>query len=404
METGLTYLGFVAISDPPREGVKESVQEARGAGIRSIMITGDNAETAKSIARQVGILGKADLAIEGDEIESLSDDEFLRASVFARASPEHKMAIIDHYKKNNCVVAMTGDGVNDALAISMADVGIAMGIAGTDVTKQAADMIVTDDSFNSIITGVREGRGLFERIRAIIFFYIAVNLAEALIYFGSSFIPEFNLLNTWQQIYIIVTVHSLPPFALIVDRLSKDVMRGRPRDKEGIIAKRLLIGLILFSTTLALVFYTVYFGTLYGYIPIFDENKMGHIPYFDRRNALDPRLWPLVKARTMLHTIAIVAECTLVISLRQLNKSIFKILKEDNYPIAWMFILIVPLAHGILMYVPEVQSLLVLLAGINLEVIRLAPLDWIIALALGLFPIALFELYKVSMRKRNLYF
>ena len=399
-EDQLTYLGFVAITDPPREGVRQSILEAKGAGIKSVMITGDSAMTAKSIAQQVGIAREGDLAVEGQEIQSLADEEFSRTSVFARVSPEQKMIIADRYKKQNRVVAMTGDGVNDVLAISVADVGISMGITGTDVAKQSADMIIADDSFNSIITGISEGRGIFQKIQSIIFFYIAVNFAEALIYFGSSFIPGLFLLNTWQQIYIFMMAHSIPPFALIIDRISKDVMKERPRDTEGI-TKQQKVAFLLFSISLALMFYVVYFGTLNGIVPFFDENKIGYIPNFSPDGFLNPANWAQAKARTMLHTVAFIAECASIMSLRRMNKPIHRILKEDNYWIVWVLILLVPLAHLILMYIPEIQSMLMLILNINLDIIHLTWIDWTIAIILGLVPILSLESYKIRMQERR---
>jgi len=397
-ENDLTYLGFVAITDPPREGVRESVSEAKRAGIKPVMITGDSVETAKSIARQVGITGEQDLVVEGQQIESLSEEEFSRASVFARVSPEDKMTLVDRYKKQNRVVAMTGDGVNDVLAISMADVGVSMGITGTDVAKQAADMIITDDSFNSIVTGVRLGRGVFHKIQSLIFFYIAVNFAEALIFFGSSFIPGFYLLNNWQQIYIFMTAHSLPPLGLIIDRLSKDVMKEKPRNMEGI-TKQQKVAFFLFTVSLAIAFCIVYFGTLSGMMPFFEENTMGYVPDFRPHDFLNPVNWAQAKARTMLHTVVFVAECTLVISLRRSNKPLHRILGEDNYWVIWVFILLVPLAHLILMYVPETQVILSSFYGMNLEVIRLTLFDWVVAIILGLAPILLLELHKARMQE-----
>lgn len=405
VESDLTYLGFVAIIDPPRDGVRDSVFESKSAGIKPIMITGDSLETARSIAQQVGIMGDGDLAVEGADIPSLTDEEFLRTATFARVSPEHKKIIVERYQEQDRVVAMTGDGVNDALAISLANVGIAMGITGTDVAKQAADMVIADDSFNSIVVGIREGRGLFQKIRAIIFFYIGVNLAEALIFFGSSFIPGFHLLNSWQHIYIFMTAHSLPPFALIIDKVSREIMQEKPRDTEGIFNKPMRNALFIYAVSLALMMYIVYFGTLAGIIPVFDLNKSGYIPTFQTPDSLyNPINWEQAKARTMLHTVAFVAECTLVISLRRINKPIHRILIEDNYWISWPFILLVPLAHLILMYVPETQLILMDAMGINLEVICLTWIDWIIALAAGLTPILCLEAYKIHLRRQDKYF
>jgi len=404
LEKDLTYLGFVAIIDPPREDVLESIVEAKSAGIKTVIITGDSVETGKSIAEEVGILEEEGLAVEGCDIGGLSDEDFLRTSVFARVLPENKMEIIDRYKKEGRVVAMSGDGVNDALAISRADVGIAMGITGTDVAKEAADMIITDDSFNSIITGIRQGRGLFQKIRAIVFFYVAVNLAEAIVFFGTSLIPGFFLLTLWQHQLITITTHSIPPFALIIDRLSRDAMKEKPRDTEDIFTKRLAVALLLFAISLSVVLYVGYAETLRRVIPLFDENKMGFIPHFDIIDPANPSGWAQAKARTILYTIIVVAECTLVISLRRINKPVQRILKEDNYWVVWLFILIVPAALLALMYIPETQLILETYAGINLEIIRLTTIDWIIAIILGLIPVALLEYYKMWTRKRDLVF
>jgi P-type Ca2+ transporter type 2C len=401
VENGLAYLGFVAIIDPPRDDVRKSIIEAKNAGIKPVMITGDSLATAKSVAMQVGIAKEGDLAVEAHDIERLTDEELLRTTVFARISPEHKMAIVERYKIQRCVVAATGDGINDAPAVLMADVGVAMGITGTDVTKQAADMVITDDSFNSVIEGIREGRGLFQKIRSVIFFYIAVNFAEALIYYGSSFFQDFNLLNSWQKIYIFALAHSIPPLALIVDRLSNDVMKEKPRDAEGIFNKPLIGALILFSASLALVFCIVYFGTFQGVIPVFQGNKTGYIPTFSTNEFTNSLDWAQAKARTMLLTVALIAECLLVFSLRRLNKPITRILREDNNWIIWPFILLVPLAHLVLMYFPAIQVILGLSLGIHIEIVRLTSIDWAIVIILAALPTMSLELFKIWLQKKR---
>jgi magnesium-transporting ATPase (P-type) len=294
---------------------------------------------------------------------------------------------------------MTGDGVNDTLAITSADVGISMG-TGTDVAKEAADMIITDDSFNSIVAGIREGRGIFEKIRSIIFFYIAVDVAEGLLFYGASFIPNLYLLNGWQRIYTLITAHSLPPFGLIIDRLSKDVMREKPRDRESF-SKQQKIAFLFFSTSLAFIFYVVYFGTLNGSIPLFWQNKIGFIPNFGLYDTYSPVNWAQAKARTMLLTVMLVAESTLVISIRRVNKPFHRILIEDNYWMIWPFILAPPLLHVALMYLPAVQLMLVRSVGINLEIIQLTWIDWTIAIILGLIPIVLLESVKRLLRKQG---
>jgi Ca2+-transporting ATPase len=402
-QNDLTYLGFVAIMDPPREGVHESVAEAKEAGIKPVMITGDNVETARSIATEVGIAERGDLAVEGSQINSLTDKQFLKTSVFARVVPENKMTIIDRYKKEHRVVAMTGDGVNDSLAISKADVGIATGITGTDVAKQAADMIITDDSFNSIIAGISEGRGLFQKIRLIVFFYIAVNFAEAMIYFGSSLMPGFYLLNPWQQIFIFSTAHTVPPLAIIVGHLSKYVMKEKPRDTEGILNKHLGIALIIYAVSLAFMFYLAYFATYNSIIPVFAANQSSIVtPGIISSNPYNPTVWAQAKARTMLFAVLIVGECPLILSLSRMYKPKEKIPGEkSNRRILWPFVLLIPIVFAALMYIPVLQLFMIKLLGANFEIIPLTVVDWILAIGIGLVPLLLLELYIAFVRRRG---
>lgn len=400
IENGLIYLGFVAIIDPPRDDVAESVVELKSAGIKPIMITGDSLETAESVAVQVGIIEKVDLAVAACDMEELSDKQFLKTSVFARVSPEDKMAIVKRYKELNRAVAVTGDGVNDAAAISMADVGVATGITGTDVAKQAADMVIADDSFHSLVVGIREGRGIFEKIRSVIFFYIAVNLAEALIYFGTSFISGFVLLNTWQKVFIFTTVHAIPPLALITDRLNRDVMKQKPRDTQEIFNRQMVVAMALFSISLALVLYVSYFGTAAGVLPVFQGNMGGYVPNFSPGVSS----WSEAKARTLLLTVGVIGEILLIISLRRLNKSVFRTLREGNHWTLWPLLLIVPLVYLGLMYLPQTQLFLAHSLGINFEIIRLTGIDWIAALTLGVVPVTLLEAYKMWVRKKEEFF
>ncbi|APV45245.1 Ca2+-transporting ATPase [Dehalogenimonas formicexedens] len=402
VESGLTYLGFVAIIDPPRDGVLDSVAEAGKAGIRSVMVTGDSLETARSIAGQVGIVRDGDLAFAAYD-NRLTDEEFLKTSVFARVSPEDKMAIVRRYKQSNRTVAVTGDGVNDAPALSTADVGIAMGVTGTDVAKQSSDMIIADDSFNSVVVGIREGRGLFQKIRSLIFFYIAVNAAEALVYFGASFIPDFSLLNSWQRIYIFTTAHAIPPLAFISDRLSRDVMSEKPRDGEDIFNRRTTSAMALFIVSLAAVLSLTYLFASSGLVPVMDGNHLGTVPDFGG-GALDPVGWAQAKARTLLLTVALLSETLLVLSLRRLNKSAFRTLKDDNYLFVWPFLAFVPVFHLALMYFPGLQAFLNNSLSINLEIIRLTAADWIVALVFALIPIGLLEWYKARVRQHGRFF
>ena len=401
-ESCLTFIGFVAITDPPREGVSCAVSELRGAGIKPVMITGDSLATAKSIGKEIGLIESSQLVVEGSKIKSLSDQDFLNTGVFARTSPDDKRDIVARYQKLNCVVAMTGDGVNDAQALVAADVGIAMGRTGTDIARQSAGIVLADDSFNSIVTGIREGRGVFEKIQNIVFFYIAVSIAEALVFFGSSFVKEFFILQTWQLIYIAITQFA-PSIALVTDKLSKDVMKEKPRSKEGLIGGKRRTALIVFSLSLASMLAVAYLLALYGILPVFGANMTGHVLSSDLLKSSSAGIWEQAKARTMLLSVAIVAQSALILSLRRLNKPIYKSLKQDwNWKIMPL-VLSIPVFHAILMYVPQIQYGLAEI-GINFEIIQLTAVDWLVVLALGLLPIGLLEMTKIvwARKEKNL--
>jgi Ca2+-transporting ATPase len=403
VETNLAYLGFVAILDPPRVGVRESVSDALRAGVRPVMVTGDNSETARSIAQEVGISQTpSDQIITGVDLQSSSDDEFLRAPVFARVSPEDKLLIVRRYQKLGRPLSMTGDGVNDALAISAADIGVAMGQTGTDVAKQAADIVLADDSFSSVVQGIRVGRGTFQKIRSIIFFYIAVNFAEALVYFGSGFIPQFSLLNSWQHIFVFITAHSLPPFAIIADYLNKDVMREKPKETEGIFTRRLLVALMIFAISMAGLLYLGYFGTLFDILGgVSPENKLGYAPSFNPSNLIGVSSWEQAKARTLLIAVALISESLLVISLRRINKTIPQMLREEPWWPAFPLVTLPPLALLALVYFPSIQTFLLNSLGMNFELIRLSFGDWGLILLLSIIPVLFVELYKLYLRERG---
>jgi Ca2+-transporting ATPase len=402
-ESGLIYLGFVALLDPPRIGIRESVIEARNAGVKTVMITGDSAETARSVAEEVGISESPDETVmTASDLQSSSDEEFLRASVFARVSPEDKLLIVKRYQKLGHPVSMTGDGVNDALAISASDVGVAMGLGGTDVAKQAADIVLADDSFNSIVIGIREGRGVFQKIRSIILFYLAVNAAEALVYFGSAFIPRFSLLSSWQHIFIFMTAHTLPPFAIIADHLNRKVMNERPKKKEGVLTKRLFVALLLFSLSLAGFLCFAYFGVLAGAVaPVTAENKLGFIPNFNPTPFLSPPSWEQAKARTMLIAIALISESLFVISLRRINRTIPQMLKEDRSWRAWPLIALPASILLVMVYFPPIQTWLFNSFRMDFELVRLSLSDWGLVALLALIPVVFVELYKVYLQRRN---
>ena len=241
IENNLTFVGLIGMIDPPREGVKESIKICKNAGIKTVMITGDHIITAKAIARELGILYGKDLAITGKELDNISDKELekniMRYSVFARVSPEHKVRIVNAYRKAGNVVAMTGDGVNDAPALKNADIGIAMGQNGTDVAKNASDMILTDDNFVTIVSAVKEGRNIYDNIKKAIHFLIATNVGEIVtIFFGLLLGLESPLLAI-QLLWINLVTDSIPAIALGLERPETDIMDKKPKDpKKGIFA------------------------------------------------------------------------------------------------------------------------------------------------------------------------
>ncbi|MFW9904514.1 MAG: cation-translocating P-type ATPase [Candidatus Thorarchaeota archaeon] len=412
IESNLSYLGFITVLDPPRDLVDQSVNETIQAGIVPIMITGDSPITASSIANDIGMVYQKQHQIhEGKMASELADKDFLNTRVFARVAPQDKQIIVARYQQQNRVVAMTGDGVNDALALSMADAGIAMGIAGTEVSKQAADLVIADDSFNSIVTGIREGRALFQRIRVIIFFYICANLAEAGCYIGASFIsgfiPGFELMDHLQRAYIFGIAHTFPPLALIIDGIPKDIMDRDPIDTAGIFNRRLALTLILTSITLATVIYIVYFGTYFSFFPINKTNQEFFIPKFQDEVAqpnLRPQSWNHAKARTYMHTILYIAIPLIILSIRRIDKSLLKAVKEDSYWYTYVLAFSIIPIHLFLMYFPNLSQNLIKGFGLYVDVIALDIGDWFLCIVAALIPLFVLETSKWVNRIRGQYY
>ncbi|WP_291731106.1 calcium-translocating P-type ATPase, SERCA-type [Clostridium sp.] len=244
VECDLIFLGVAGSMDPPRIEVKDAVLKCKMAGIKPIMITGDHKNTALAIAKSINICNSDDQAVTGDELERMSDSELVKKvnkiRVFARVSPNHKLRIVRAFKKNNNIVAMTGDGVNDAPAIKEADIGVAMGISGTDVTKEAAAMVLMDDNFATIVSAVEEGRVIYDNIRKFIRYLLSCNLGEVLTMFLASLFYLPNPLTPIQILFVNLATDGLPAIALGVDPPDKDIMRQSPREKnEGIFARGL---------------------------------------------------------------------------------------------------------------------------------------------------------------------
>jgi len=243
IESNLIFLGLVGMIDPVRPEVTLAIEECRRAGIRPIMITGDHRDTAAAIARQLGILGEGQLAITGAMLDEISDEELARDiekySVYARVQPEHKTRIVNAWRAHGCVTAMTGDGVNDAPSIKSADIGVGMGITGTDVTKNVADMVLADDNFATIVAAVEEGRKIYSNIRKAIQFLLSSNMSEVITIFTASMIG-FTILEAPHLLWINLITDCFPALALGVEPGEKDIMTQPPRSsKEGIFSNGL---------------------------------------------------------------------------------------------------------------------------------------------------------------------
>lgn len=244
LENNMIFLGVAGSIDPPRLEVRDAVLKCKLAGIQPVMITGDHKNTALAIAKSINICNTDDQAMTGEEIEIISDEDLMKkvksVRVFARVSPHHKLRIVKAFKKQNNIVAMTGDGVNDAPAIKEADIGIAMGISGTDVTKEAASMVLMDDNFATIVSAVEEGRVIYDNIRKFIRYLLSCNLGEVLTMFLASLFYLPNPLTPIQILFVNLATDGLPAIALGVDPADKDIMMQQPREKgEGIFARGL---------------------------------------------------------------------------------------------------------------------------------------------------------------------
>ena len=244
LENNLIFLGIAGIIDPPRPEVKEAVKKCRLAGIRPVMITGDHKNTAYAIGKDLNIVTSKDQVITGEELEKINDEELKEKvkniRIFARVTPKHKLRIVRAFKQTGNIVAMTGDGVNDAPAIKEADIGIAMGISGTDVTKEASAMILMDDNFSTIVSAVEEGRTIYDNIRKFIRYLLSCNLGEVLTMFLASLLYRPPPMLPIQILCVNLATDGLPAIALGVDPADKDIMNQQPRDKkEGVFARGL---------------------------------------------------------------------------------------------------------------------------------------------------------------------
>ena len=277
LEHDLVFCGLSGMIDPVRPEVTAAIAEAKEAGIRAVMITGDHIDTAVAIAKDLGIITDTSQAITGAQLDKISDEDFKERvtefSVYARVQPEHKARIVDAWKSRGNIVAMTGDGVNDAPSIKRADIGVGMGITGTDVTKNVADMVLADDNFATIINAVEEGRRIYDNIRKVIQFLLSANIAEVLSVFVATLIG-FTIFQPVQLLWINLITDSLPALALGMEEAEGDVMKRKPRNaSDGVFAGGMGLDIAFQGVIITLLVLVSFFAGVYfdmGYIDIAD--------------------------------------------------------------------------------------------------------------------------------------
>ncbi|MDM0866702.1 calcium-transporting P-type ATPase, PMR1-type [Clostridium perfringens] len=367
LEKDLVFIGMVGMIDPPRLEVKDSIKLCKSAGITPVMITGDHKNTAFAIANELGIAEDISQAITGHEIDKFKEEEFnekiINYRVFARVSPEHKVKIVKAFKSHGNIVSMTGDGVNDAPSLKAADIGVAMGITGTDVSKGASDMILTDDNFSTIVSAVEEGRKIYLNIKKSIVFLLSCNLGEILTLFTAILLNWNSPLQPIHILWVNLITDSFPALALGVDKAKEDVMNNPPRNpKESIFVKSDKIQLIIN-------------GVLIGGITLF-AFKLGERLYADS----------LIHAQTMAFVVLSVSQLFLSLSLRSNTKSAFSLGIFSNKYLVYSILL------GIFLQV------IIISISFIANIFKVTPLllyDWIVVILVSLIPFAINEILKL---------
>ncbi|TJX13144.1 calcium-translocating P-type ATPase, SERCA-type [Tissierella creatinini] len=371
-ENNLTFVGLSGMIDPPRPEVKEAIKLCKQAGINTVMITGDYKETAFAIAKDLGMAEREDQAMMGAELNNLTDEQLREVvkdtKVYARVSPEHKVRIVSALKDNGDITAMTGDGVNDALALKKADIGVSMGITGTDVAKNTAEMILTDDNFASIVAAVEEGRIIFSNIKKFVFFLLSCNIGEVILVFVSILLKWPVPLLPIQLLWLNLVTDSFPALALGVEKGEPDIMNQKPRDpNEPIIDRGMMVNIIFQSIAVAGGSLLAYYWGMQKY-----PQSIEH-------------------ARTIIFTTLITAELLRAYSSRSQKFTLLKIGIFSNKSM----VLATAFAFGLLLlvlYVPFLQDIF--------YTFPLGITDWEIVLSFAFIPLVVGEIVKAVKGKK----
>ena len=374
LERGLTFLGLAGMIDPIRPEVKKAIEECRTAGIRPVMITGDHRDTAVAIARQLGIMDDESQAITGAQLNEISDEELSRTidhySVYARVQPEHKVRIVNAWRKHGCITAMTGDGVNDAPSIKSADIGVGMGITGTDVTKNVADMVLADDNFATIVGAVGEGRRIYDNIRKAIQFLLGSNMSEVLSVFFATLLG-FVILEPVHLLWINLITDCFPALALGMEKGEPDLMQRQPRSaKDGIFSGGLGFDVAYQGLMVTILTMAAYF--------------IGH--------RVESGVWEIAQSAdgvTMAFLTMSMAEIFHSFNLRSQRASIFQL--HSHNPVLWGAMALSLVLTTAVIYLPGISD------AFGFE--HISAFEYAIALTLAVLVIPLVELVKFIQRK-----
>ena len=376
LENGLNFVGLIGMIDPPRLEVKQAVAECYSAGIRPVMITGDHKLTAVAIAKELDIFRDGDLAMTGEELDAISQEELNQKvdqySVFARVSPEHKMRIVKAWQFKGKVVAMTGDGVNDAPALKVADIGCAMGITGTDVAKGAADMILTDDNFSTIVHAVEQGRGIYSNIKKSIQYLLSCNIGEIITIFIATALNFHQMpLVPIQLLWLNLVTDSLPALALGMEPVEEGIMKEKPRDpKDSIFAHGFAASMVFYGILVGAVTLLAY---ALGEYVLSDPNEADQV------------------ACTMSFATLVFCELTRAFAVRSEHHSIFKIGIFSNSMMNKAFAVGLILQLAVLL-IPPLQEVF--------DVTNLNATEWAVVIVLAFVPLITSEIYKAIKKAR----
>ncbi|MEM2147996.1 MAG: cation-translocating P-type ATPase [Candidatus Bathyarchaeia archaeon] len=396
IEADLTFVGIIGMIDPPREEVKDAIHICRKAGIRVVMVTGDHKLTAVAVAKELNLLGENEeegKVLTGEDLDKLSDEQLSeiveKIVIYARVSPEHKMRIVKAWKAKGHVVAMTGDGVNDAPALKLADIGVSMGITGTEVTKEASDMVLADDNFASIVKAVKEGREIYDNIKKYLTYLLRCNVMEILVMFiimitclppsptleaelasNLSLVPPAVALTTIQILWINLTTDGLPAIALGIDPGDPDLMERKPRDPNESVFTR---DVKIYLTAVPIMMTALLVFGYYMYHPWTDAHQ-------------------LIEARTQLFTAMVLMELANALSARSLKHTLFKVGVFKN-KFLWLAILSSFGLQLLVLYTPPLQALF--------DVRTPEPFDWAVALVFTAITFASIEIGKYIASKRR---